>query len=54
MSSINVTKKPIFSIEKPKSKSGKFKARYTIEIDGEEFSTTVESTSESSVFELEE
>ena len=50
MSSINVTKKPIFSIEKPKSKSGKFKARYTIEIDGEEFSTTVESTSENQAY----
>ena len=42
MSKINVTKKPIFAIEKQK-KGNKFKATYTVEINGEEFTSSVES-----------
>ena len=50
MSNVNVTKKPIFAIEKQK-KGNKFKATYTVEINGEEFTSSVESnTSDSDVF----
>ncbi len=48
MSKIDITKSPIYSLEK--TKDGKHIARYTVEINGEQFLTTFKANSEGEAF----
>jgi hypothetical protein len=45
---INVTKKPIYSVEQ--DENGRYVSKYTIEIDGEEFSSVAAGTTEAEAF----